>query len=207
MRNICKYIDTPDADLLDKIITCIESGATLPKDPDIIEESLAKEWQNSFVTCFRKEAEDKMGIDEDDETFDQDTLALFEGPRGVEIIVKIFLYVLLNGKADGRTDAAFSIGIVSKFADLKYFKKYVIKMAGALIRIANDKFDDELKIAIFRALRRMFDKAAKVMKPMSAPLKTTFSQYAKQSESISPEVKEELKKLEEVVNATLLKKK
>lgn len=207
MKNVCKYIDTQDPELLEKVITCIDSGATMPKEPDVIEENLAKEWQNSFVNIVRQEIEDKMGIDEDDETYDKDTLAILESPKGVECMVKIFLNTLLNGSASVRTNAAFNIGIVAKFAPLQCYKKYVIKMAGALIRIANDKFDDELKISIFRALRRMFEKAGAAMKPMSAPLKTTFTQYAKISKDLSSEVKEELDKLQQAVEASTTKKK
>jgi len=79
-------------------------------------------------------------------------------------------------------------------------------MAGALVRIVNDKFDVELKAAIFRALRRMFEKAGKILKPMVAPLKTTFNQYAKQEAKLSEDVKEERNKLKAVVDSTFPKK-
>jgi hypothetical protein len=206
LKNILPNIDSQDSDLLEKVIDCINSGSIVPPDADVIEENLYKEWQNSLVILIRREIEDKMGIDEDDETYDTDKLAILQAPKGVEVLVKICLNVLLTGKPDSRIDAAFCIGIIAKFADLKLYKKYVIKMAGGLIRIVNDKFEDELKREIFRALRRMFEKAGTAMKPMSAPLKTTFNQYSKQLSEISEDVKEELNKLQNVVNSAFAKK-
>lgn len=205
LKNVCGLMDTQDPELLDKVINCIDSGATMPSDPDVIEEYLCKEWQNSFVKIFRQEVEEKMGLDEDDESYDTDKLSLLESAKGVGCISKIFLNTLLNGKADVRLDSAYNIGVVARFAPLSCYKKYAIKMAGALIRIANDKFDDDMKITIFRALRRMFEHAGIVMKPMAAPLKTTFSQFAK-NKDISEEVKEEMSKLQEVVEAATSKK-
>jgi len=207
LKNVCRFIDAEEKDLLDKVVSCIQSGAVLPQEPDVIEENLYKEWQNSVAKFVRREIEDKMGIDEDDETFDLDKLPILEHPKGVEHIIKISLYVLLNGKADCRVDAAFNLGIIAKFAPLKNYKKFIIKMAGGLIRIANDKFDDELKISIFRALRRMFEQSGVAMKPMSAPLKTTFIQYSKQTDEVNQEVKDELDKLQKVVEETMTKKK
>jgi hypothetical protein len=174
VRNICKHINTDDEELLDILIECIESGEKLDADADIIAENLSKDWQYSFVTVFRHEAEDLLGIDEEDESFDNDKIAILENERGVQIISKILINGLLNGKQNVRTDAAYSIGLVAKFASLSCFKKYVIKMAGGLIRIVNDKFEDELKITIFRALRRLFEKAGVAMKPMCSPLKSKF---------------------------------
>ena len=177
VRNICKYLNTEDGELLDAIIECIESGARLEPGADIIAENLSKDWQDSFVSMFRREVEEVFGIDEDDESFENDKLAIFDIPKGVDVLCKIFLNELLTGKQQVRIDSAYNIGLIAKFAPLKCFKKYIIKMAGALIRIANDKFDDEMKITIFRALRRLFETAGIAMKPMSAALKSKFYQH------------------------------
>jgi hypothetical protein len=207
LRNICAYLSTDDPDLLEKLIICIESGNTLPKEPTEDEEKLVKEWQNCLTRQARMELEEKLGIDEDEETYDRDTLPILESTKGIHSLIEIFLSTLLHGKASVRADAAFLIGLVAKFCPIECYKSNIIKMAGALIRIVNDKFDDELKMSIFRALRRMFEKAGKHMKPMAAPLKTTFSQYAKQESSLSEEVKKELDRLKDLANSSLLKKK
>mmetsp|Transcript_3536 Transcript_3536/g.3280 ORF Transcript_3536/g.3280 Transcript_3536/m.3280 type:complete len:154 (+) Transcript_3536:1495-1956(+) len=148
-----------------------------------------------------------MGIDEDDETFDLETLPIFENQKGCQILIQLSLYTLLHGRIENRLDAAFLLGVIAKSSPIENYKKSIIKIAGGLIRIVNDKFDDDLKSTIFRALRRMFEKGSKLLRPMAAPLKTTFNQYAKHEVTLSEDVKEERDKLKEVVDATLLKKK
>jgi hypothetical protein len=206
LRYICAYIVTEDAELLEKVIKCINSGTNIPNEPSFDEKNLAVEWQNCFTRQSRMTIEEKMGINEMDETFDLETLPILESEKGVDALIKIYLETLLHGKVSVRADAAFLIGLVARSSPVECFKKDIIKMAGALIRILNDKFDDELKVSILRALRRMMLKAGKHMKPMAAPLKTTFSQFAKQRDELSDEVKTELDLLEEIVSSTLLKK-
>jgi len=119
VKNICNYIDTDDPELLEKVIASLESGSVLPKEPEPAEEVLYKEWQNSIVRFARIEIEEKMGIDEDDETFDLDTLPILEDPKAINILVKILIYVLLYGKVEYRTDAAFLLGIIAKFSPVE----------------------------------------------------------------------------------------
>ena len=206
VRNISQYISTDDPEILEKVIDCIDSGATLCTNPEVKAEVLFYEWQNSLVKYCRQQIEDKMGIDEDDETFDEQTLPIFENQRGTQVLIKAFLYVLLHGKIENRADAAFLIGIICQFSPIENFKKLAIKMAGGLIRIVNDKFDVELKATIFRALRRMFVRVGKLLKPMFAPLKTTFNQYSKQEANLSDEIKEERNKLKEVIDSLVIKR-
>lgn len=179
VRNVCKYISDQDPELIELVINAIESGARLEADADIIAENLSKDWQDSFVKNFKREANNFFEISQkgaDDDVKDQNAsafkLALFESKQGVSVISKIFLNELLTGKQQVRCDAAYNIGLIAQYAPLENFKKEVVKMAGALIRIVNDKFDDEMKITIFRSLRYLFESAGVAMKPMSAALKS-----------------------------------
>ena len=206
LRNIMNLIDWKDHDILVKFIDWIESG-TIPVDiTNENEERLSKEWQNSFCTAFRSQLEETMGLDEYEDSYMQDTLELFNYPRGVDVIIKIFTNCLLTGKTGVRTDASFNIGAIARFTPIDNYSHHAIKMSGALIRIVNDKFDDNLKILIFRALRRIFEKAGVLMKPMLAPLKTTFTKYSK-NEELAQEVKDEMEQLQKVVETTLSIKK
>ena len=206
LKNIMNNINNEDPDVLEKFIDCIESGITFLDSTNPTEEYLSRDWQNSFCSIFRSEIEDIMGLDEYEDSFASDSLQLFKYPRGVDIVIKIFINCLLTGKTMVRTDASFNIGALARFTPIECYSHHAIKMAGALIRIVNDKFDDNLKVLIFRALRRIFEKAGPIMKPMLAPLKTTFNKYLK-NEELAQEIKDEMEQLQKVVESTLSTKK
>jgi hypothetical protein len=59
----------------------------------------------------------------------------------------------MHGSVQTRIDAAFTLKYVLEFSDSLSIKKEIIKICGALIRVVNDKFPQELKVQIFLGLR------------------------------------------------------
>jgi hypothetical protein len=58
----------------------------------------------------------------------------------------------MHGAVNIRLDAAFTLKYVLEFSDPTAIKKEIIKICGALIRVVNDKFPQDLKMQIFLAL-------------------------------------------------------
>jgi len=52
----------------------------------------------------------------------------------------------MHGQVQVRADAAFSFKYVLDFADPAAIKKEIVKICGALIRVVNDKFPQDLKL-------------------------------------------------------------
>jgi hypothetical protein len=52
-----------------------------------------------------------------------------------------------------RIDAAFTFKYILDFSEATAIKKEIIKICGALIRVVNDKFAQDLKMQIFLALK------------------------------------------------------
>lgn len=80
----------------------------------------------------------------------------------------------MHGSVQVRTDSAFCFKYVLDFSPPEVIKKEIIKICGALIRVVNDKFAQELKLQIFLALRLIQLKGAASAKAMQAQLQTTF---------------------------------
>lgn len=59
----------------------------------------------------------------------------------------------MHGSVQTRIDAAFTLKYVLEFSDSLSIKKEIIKICGALIRVVNDKFPQELKVQIFLGLK------------------------------------------------------
>jgi hypothetical protein len=52
----------------------------------------------------------------------------------------------MHGSVNVRIDAAFTFKYMLDFAPADVIKKEIIKICGALIRVVNDKFPQELKM-------------------------------------------------------------
>lgn len=80
----------------------------------------------------------------------------------------------MHGSVGIRIDAAFTLKYVLEFSEAASIKKEIIKICGALIRVVNDKFPQELKVQIFLALKVIQERYADSAKAMAAQLQTTF---------------------------------
>jgi len=80
----------------------------------------------------------------------------------------------MHGSVAIRIDSAFTLKYVLEFSEPASIKKEIIKICGALIRVVNDKFPQELKLQIFLALKIIQQKYADSAKAMAAQLQTTF---------------------------------
>ena len=73
-------------------------------------------------------------------------LELLKTDKGVSTLVEVIKDAIMHGNVTVRTDAAFCIKYILDFAPAINIKKEVIKICGALIRVVNDKFPQELKL-------------------------------------------------------------
>ena len=80
----------------------------------------------------------------------------------------------MHGTVNVRTDASFIFKYILDFTPADVIKKEIIKICGALIRVVNDKFPQDLKMQIFLALKLIQKKNADSAKAMQAQLQTTF---------------------------------
>jgi hypothetical protein len=81
---------------------------------------------------------------------------------------------IMHGSVPIRIDSAFTLKYILEFSEAPAIKKEIIKICGALIRVVNDKFPQELKVQIFLALKIIQQKYADSAKAMAAQLQTTF---------------------------------
>lgn len=80
----------------------------------------------------------------------------------------------MHGSVEVRIDSAFCFKYILDFSPATVIKKEIIKICGALIRVVNDKFPQELKLQIFYALKLIQTKGAASAKAMQTQLQTTF---------------------------------
>jgi hypothetical protein len=96
------------------------------------------------------------------------SIELFKIPLGVSSLVAMIKEAIMHGSVHVRTASAFCFKYLLDFTPPEIIKKEVIKVCGAMIRVVNDKFAQELKLQIFFALRLIQLKgtqAAKSMQP------------------------------------------
>ena len=74
----------------------------------------------------------------------------------------------MHGSVNVRIDAAFTFKYMLDFAPADVIKKEIIKICGALIRVVNDKFPQELKMQILLALKLIQKKNSDSAKAMQA---------------------------------------
>jgi hypothetical protein len=75
---------------------------------------------------------------------------------------------IMHGSVNIRLDAAFTFKYVLEFSEPLAIKKEIIKICGALIRVVNDKFPQELKLQIFLALQLIQTRYGDSAKAMAA---------------------------------------
>lgn len=78
---------------------------------------------------------------------------MFKIPAGVSLLVGVIKEAIMHGSVMVRTDSAFCFKYLVDFATTDAIKKEIVKICGALIRVVNDKFAQELKLQIFLTLR------------------------------------------------------
>lgn len=101
-----------------------------------------------------------------------------------------------------RTASAYCFKYLLDFTPPEVIKKEVIKICGALIRVVNDKFSQELKLQIFFALRLIQLKGTQAAKGMQPQLQTTFLKTFGDPQSSLPVRKVVIECLLLLVNST-----
>ena len=73
-----------------------------------------------------------------------------------------------------RTDAAYCFKYILDFA-LELGKSEIVKICGALIRVANDRFPQELKLQIYYALKLIQTQGGAAAKGFHVNMQTTYT--------------------------------
>jgi len=92
---------------------------------------------------------------------------IFKNTLGVQSIVNYVQAAIMHGQVQVRADAAFTFKYILDFSEPTAIKKEIVKICGALIRVVNDKFPQDLKLQIFLALKLIQTKFADAAKPMT----------------------------------------
>ena len=81
---------------------------------------------------------------------------------------------MMHGSTQVRTDAAYCFKYILDFAP-QLAKGDIVKICGALIRVANDRFPQELKLQIYQALRFIQTKGGIAAKGFQVNMQTTYT--------------------------------
>lgn len=106
-----------------------------------------------------------------------DPTALIAGlniPKGSAPFVPVFVEALLHGTPSAREQAALSIADLTEMTDAKVLSPFVIKLTGPLIRVASERFPWQVKAAILRAMLRLLEKAAPLLRTFAPQMQSTF---------------------------------
>lgn len=95
-------------------------------------------------------------------------------PKGPMPFVPIFIEALLHGSPTAREQAALSIADMTEMTNAKILSPFVIKLTGPLIRVASERFPWQVKAAILRAMLRLLEKAAPLLRTFAPQLQSTF---------------------------------
>jgi hypothetical protein len=80
---------------------------------------------------------------------------MFGSKEGVKSIINVLLNGLMQGRLEVRIDSAVCFSYLFDFSKLDILKTEIVKISGALIRNASDKFDSEFKIEIFKTIKKI----------------------------------------------------
>lgn len=89
-----------------------------------------------------------------------ESLQILNDEEGVKSLVAVVQAAIMHGSVEVRIDSAFCFKYILDFTPAIVIKKEIIKICGALIRVVNDKFPQELKLQIFYALKLIQTKGA-----------------------------------------------
>ena len=89
-----------------------------------------------------------------------ESLQILNDEEGVKSLVAVVQAAIMHGSVEVRIDSAFCFKYILDFTPANVIKKEIIKICGALIRVVNDKFPQELKLQIFYALKLIQTKGA-----------------------------------------------
>ena len=176
LEHVLCYMGHPDKEMIEKVIAALAA----------IFKRISKETQFAVVPLIREQIEKQciqlvgggsplLGLPlEFMYKKKVEFLEILKNDKGVKVLVEVIQAALMHGNVAVRTDAAFCFKFILDFAPAANIKKEVIKICGAMIRVVNDKFPQELKLQIFHSLRLIQIKGAQAAKGMQAQLQTTF---------------------------------
>ena len=176
LENVLKYMNHPDPKLVEKVVKAMNA----------IFKRVSKETQFTFVPKI------KESIEEVCVQFVGNGSPLLENPlelryqkkvphlsilsfsAGIKCIVEVAQAGIMQGSIEVRTAAAFCFKYVLDFAP-ELQKGEIVKICGALIRVANDRFPQELKQQIYYALRFIQTKGGPSAKGFQVNMQTTYT--------------------------------
>ncbi|CAO3633857.1 unnamed protein product [Cunninghamella echinulata] len=105
-------------------------------------------------------------------------------PKGLSVILPIFLQGLMYGETDVREQSALAIGdLIERTTDIA-LKPFVTQMTGPLIRIVGDRYPAPVKSAILKTLGLLLNKVPLHVKPFLPQLQRTFIKSLQEPEQI-----------------------
>lgn len=161
LENALKYLNYPQKDLVQQVVLSMNA----------IFEKLPKEHQFALVPLIKTSIE-RAGVDfvgpnklfgsEVNHMYRKkfDSLEIMKNELGVKSLVSVVQSAIMHGSVEVRIDSAFCFKYILDFTPAAIIKKEIIKICGALIRVVNDKFPQELKLQIFEALKLIQVKGA-----------------------------------------------
>ena len=90
-------------------------------------------------------------------------------------LMAVYQQSLLYGTVEDREESALGIGLVVELTTVEFFKPFVIKVTGALIRVVGDRFPSQVKSAILSTIGALLDKASTQLKAFVPQLQTILS--------------------------------
>ena len=176
LENILRYMNHTEKAIVDKVITAMVA----------IIKKVSKETQFAFVPRIRNSIENVcvgfVGAGSKLLDFPLEHryqrkvphLALLGNPAGVKAIVEVAQSAIMHGSIQVRTDAAYCFKYILDFAP-ELAKGEIVKICGALIRVANDRFPQELKLQNYYALRFIQTKGGPSAKGFNVNMQTTYT--------------------------------
>lgn len=103
----------------------------------------------------------------------------FSHAKGIVPLVPMFLQGLSYGSADTREQAALGLGDLIRYTPAEVLaadalKIHIIQLTGPLIRVLNERFTWQLKVALLQTLSLVLAKVSASMKPFLPQLQSSF---------------------------------
>lgn len=138
------FMDHPDSTIT----------AHIPETVTALIKPMPKEEQHSIMPKIAKQVEKEI--------------ALFHVVKGVECLLPILQNSLFHGPPDTREMAAKSYRNILIHTESKFIEKFVVNMAGPLIRVVGERVPTELKVEAHKALFLLMQKGKARMKVFTA---------------------------------------
>lgn len=177
MTVLCKGLNDRADEVMERCIDVLES-VTNKVSKDFLAENLYIIRDALHSQCFTRDPVRKI--------LTHSVLRAFESKRGLALVIPAYSAAVIKGSYDSRTEAIYSISELLEICSTEpLVDRCGFQLAGPLLRIFKEKFDEDTKEEILRLLCQLVERCGVALKACVPQLHGTFLRALLESPKVS----------------------